>query len=168
MLTYPRRLCRRIKWAWQRVWRGWDDTTVWGIDYWLIETIPPMLEQLRKHKSYPGVLITEEIEKLPQAEIDAICEKEWNVILDTIIAGFRAAGKIADGDSPIWDEYWDAYDRVPGDALNWNSPEHQETRKRLRKELNFDARLKEEEDAQYKIFDAGMEAFKKYFFFLWY
>lgn len=40
----------RIKWAFQRVYRGWDDRAVWSVDIWLSEMLPPILRKLKKVK----------------------------------------------------------------------------------------------------------------------
>lgn len=36
---------RKIKWAWQRMVRGWDDTALWGLDsHFAHVVIPPLKE----------------------------------------------------------------------------------------------------------------------------
>ena len=37
-----------IKWAWQRVFRGWDDRVIWGINYYLCEMMPVWLGELKR------------------------------------------------------------------------------------------------------------------------
>ena len=36
-----------VKFAWQRVFRGWDDRAVWSIDFWLDDIMPDMLMKLK-------------------------------------------------------------------------------------------------------------------------
>src|SRR5271157_4693879 len=36
-----------VRFAWQRVFRGWDDRAVWSIDYWLDAKMPDMLRRLK-------------------------------------------------------------------------------------------------------------------------
>ncbi len=40
---------REVKFAWQRAVRGYDDRASWSIDYWMAETLPPILRQLKKY-----------------------------------------------------------------------------------------------------------------------
>lgn len=160
-------LLKRVKWAWQRIWRGWDDTAVWGIDSWLIDILPAMLEELRKHKGYPSMMVTEDIASLPQDRLDKICIKKWNDILDKIIKGFEAADQIIDGGGPTWDSYFLEYEKIHGGALDWTSVECNDTRDTLWKDLNMNERLKKEQEEHYAVFNEGMNLFKEYFFNLW-
>src|SRR5271157_6140443 len=46
---------REVKYAYQRVVRGWDDRAVWSIDYWLDDKMPAMLRKLKEDKhGIPG------------------------------------------------------------------------------------------------------------------
>lgn len=44
----------KIKWAFQRMKRGYSDADVYAIDDWFCRVVPPMLEQLgREAHGYP-------------------------------------------------------------------------------------------------------------------
>lgn len=165
--TFPRRTYRRFKWAWQRVWRGWDDSMVYSLDYWLSETMPQMINELRKHKGYPGMMLTDEIAKLPQDEIDKVCMSKWNSILNDIVSGFEAAQQISDGGGAAWDEYFEEYHKLYGDSLDWCSNDYNKSRDEIWERLGMDARLKKEEEERYVIYNKGMDLFKQYYFNLW-
>ena len=94
---------RQIKWAWQRVFRGWDDRISWSIDYYLDENLPLWLERLKKYNhGVPGSLFKEE-DYLPDDPYGAtkpgVFEEraeEWGVILQKIADGFRTHRKLND------------------------------------------------------------------------
>lgn len=49
------RLPRRARWAYQRVTRGWDDTTLWRLDGWLAKTLGAQLVTMSETvHTYPG------------------------------------------------------------------------------------------------------------------
>jgi hypothetical protein len=63
-----------VKWAYQRVFRGFDDRAFWGLDSYLTEIILPVLKFLRKDgNGYPSKLTDE----------------EWKDVLDKMIIGFQ-------------------------------------------------------------------------------
>jgi len=83
----------QIKWAWQRVFRGWDDRITWSIDSYLAENIPLWIEQLKKFKGgVPMSMYEDEYLVSPdisrEAEDKAI--KKYDDILDKIALGFRS------------------------------------------------------------------------------
>jgi len=89
----------QIKWAWQRVFRGWDDRVVWSIDQHLSEKIPVWLDVLKKTKSgLPATMFDEDAFQPPDysasKESWARAEEKWNKTLDIISEGFQAYIKI--------------------------------------------------------------------------
>lgn len=86
-----------VKRAWQRVFRGWDDTAVWDVGYYLAKTMPPIIRQLKgvRHGTpmfaYDGMepdenyCYTDEQEK--------IANERWDTILDKIADGFESYPK---------------------------------------------------------------------------
>lgn len=62
-----------IKWAWQRVFRGYDDRLFWAMDEYLDPIIIAGLKNLREngHGTPYGLTL-----------------KKWNTILDKMIEGF--------------------------------------------------------------------------------
>jgi len=72
---------KEIKWFWQRGTRGWADSDVWSIDWFLCDIMPPMLKQLKKNKmGYPC----------------GTSQKKWEKILDDIAYMFETAHEIQD------------------------------------------------------------------------
>ena len=72
---------RKIKKAYQRAARGYADEDIWSLDMYLAKWMPDALRQLKNQKH--GI----PIEFLDSTE-------EWDVIMDTMIAGFEAARDI--------------------------------------------------------------------------
>jgi len=71
----------KIKWAWQRVFRGWDDTAYWDIEGWLAKIMSQIIRyQIKKGTTYP---------------ID-LTLKQWNDIRKKMIKGFEAIDKLDD------------------------------------------------------------------------
>ena len=107
------RYCRNnIKWAWQRVFRGWDDRTIWSIDYYLDKNIPIWMRELklRKH-GVPCELLPMDN---PSNEDLRLAEIEFDNILETIAIGFEAALYIQDENiypsDPRYKELMDKFD----------------------------------------------------------
>lgn len=65
---------RTIKWAWQRVVRGYDDRLYWAMDEYLDPIILAGLRNLRENgHGYPS----------------GLTEKKWNQILDKMMVAFE-------------------------------------------------------------------------------
>lgn len=87
-----------FKHAWQRVFRGWDDTVIWSIDWYLAKKIPLWIKAL-KEKGHG--IPTEMFDGLPHDdnycysdENEKIAENRWFDILDKIARGFESYHKI--------------------------------------------------------------------------
>lgn len=101
-LTHPHVLfmdfMREIKWAYQRVNRGWDDRAAWSVDYWLNAMLPDVLSQLKKYNHgtpmqfYDGLEHDENWSYDDKA--DDIARNRWNAELDKMILGFISAKKL--------------------------------------------------------------------------
>lgn len=75
---------RNIRWAWQRVFRGWDDRDLWSIDYRICVLMEQWLDKfIEVSISYPA---------------DFNHPDEWTDILIIIRDGFIAGKKIANND----------------------------------------------------------------------
>ena len=77
----------RIKWFFQRLFRGYDDTDLWGLDTWIIKKIrKPFKAFVRKGTmSYPSSLAPkkwDEILKQIEEAIDLYYEEEIELIID--------------------------------------------------------------------------------------
>lgn len=105
IFEFPKFLCNRIsdlfyevKWAWQRVFRGWDDTAVWSVDHWLDEIMPDILNTLKLEKyGTPNSIFTKD-EMDEDGNVSEENHKKahdrWNKELDKMIAGFLASKKL--------------------------------------------------------------------------
>lgn len=89
-LEFFRDILSEIKWAWQRVFRGWDDRVVWSIDAHLAKYMPQWIERLKEH---PGVPVNSITDFTSDEEFEMLLIK-WHKELDVIIDGFRAADRI--------------------------------------------------------------------------
>jgi len=76
---------REISWMIQRARRGWSDRDAWGIDGYLCEILPPMLERLKDSHVIP---------------MEEMTEEDWNQKLDIMRIGFIAAKRMLDLDYP--------------------------------------------------------------------
>ena len=156
----------KIKYFLQRGFRGWDDTILWSIDYYLAEMMPIWLKKFKKNLHWHPAELTEE---------------KWDEILDKIIAGFEAGYRIASDDSKAWDEIWEEWEkRYPDEEMFQHIPYKELPGGReyfkmksnpkwddLQKELNYDKKKQKEYDKNLKIFNEGIDLFKEYFFNLW-
>lgn len=88
-----RRLRRKIKFAWQRLTRGWDDSVIWSINSHLSEMLPIWLRMLKNQGGTPGFCF-EHIEGMPTKEESGAANEKWHKILDQMIEGFEAANQI--------------------------------------------------------------------------
>ena len=63
---YIRDIYYSLKWAWQRVYRGWDDRVPWGIDFYLCSIMPAAINILIKHRegTPPGFTADEWVKTL--------------------------------------------------------------------------------------------------------
>ena len=110
-------ICDRIKWAWQRVFRGWDDRVVWSIDHYLTEMIPVWLTKLKEDKTGVPVMCFEEsdlndVSGCNNAAMDR-AEQKYDNILDQIIEGFQT------------------YQKMEDDCIWKNNPEYEELYKKF-------------------------------------
>lgn len=100
----------RIKWAWQRVFNGYDSRASWSVDYWLCSMLPPILERLKGDKigvpfeMFDGLSYENENNYTHSEESFKIAKDRWNAILDKMIIGFKEyADQKDDGFSRIPD-----------------------------------------------------------------
>jgi hypothetical protein len=94
------RIGYKIKYAYQRVSRGWDDTAVWSIDWYLSKLIPQLVKRLKDNKigypmeMYEGMTPLDEGGWTYSKEDDEAAAQKWQGILQTIIDGFEASKRI--------------------------------------------------------------------------
>lgn len=95
-LTHPWKwvedLLLNLKWAYQRVYRGWDDRVIWSIDYYLSYMLPIWLQKLKGDKrGIPVEFFNENMDNEEEAEA------LWNSELDKMICGFKVSFDMLDG-----------------------------------------------------------------------
>jgi hypothetical protein len=86
-----------VRYAWQRVFRGWDDTVCWSIDGYLADMIPQWMRRMQKvaHGWTMDLYTDEEIEIISNGgqvseEREKALFQEWKNILEEIAVGFEA------------------------------------------------------------------------------
>ena len=99
--THPHKIVEfcfdEIKYAWQRVFRGWDDRVIWSVDIYLTEKIPLWLKELQYCKVGVPIRFFENPEKIEYSnEEHKIARDKWNKELQVMIDGFSASKKIHD------------------------------------------------------------------------
>ncbi len=104
LLTHPWIILQdprqEIKWAWQRVWRGWDNVAVWSIDLYLAQLIPELIKQLNELERGVPIAMFEDDDwddenyryKPGATERAAL---RWEGILNEIIEGFEEYAKLS-------------------------------------------------------------------------
>ena len=146
---------RSLKYAAQRAFRGWDDTVIWSIDDYLCEMLPVWLCRLKQDKL--GVpmefSVEDDDEELTQART------AWNAVLDEMIAGFEAGGKITRNELPIHEQAEEmvSHYKEDGSERFYNALDR----------LGGMDRIRHETEELGIIFNHGMELFHRHFFDLW-
>jgi hypothetical protein len=86
----PRRRAQELRWAWQRLTRGWDDCAVWSIDWHLATYVPIWIRRLRDTKvGIPAKMFDDP--QRSSAEDLTRATKRWDRVLGEIADGFEAA-----------------------------------------------------------------------------
>ena len=83
-----KKLFNQIKWAFQRMFRGWDDNSASDIASWFAKTLPEMLDYMIDNMwTYPdnGEIVNGEIS--PEEESRQM--EDWANMLRTMAEGFR-------------------------------------------------------------------------------
>ena len=92
-----------IKYFIQRGRRGWSDQDAWGIDYWLVSGLIPMLERLKKKGiGVPSSMYRDDEDYGTDSnfteEADRLAQQRWNNVLNEILYGLKCAKKLQDMD----------------------------------------------------------------------
>ena len=102
-------LIQEIVWAWQRVFRGWDDRAYWSVDYWLNEKMPQIIQVLIDKKAgtpfefFDGMTPINNFGGYSNKDEETAILK-WNNILNKIRSGFLANQKMLDEDYDLTKE----------------------------------------------------------------
>ena len=100
-----------IRWAYQRVYRGWDDRASWSTDTWLTENAIEILKVLRKNKMgvpdsmFEGLPYEDEERCTYSDDSYNLAEERWNAEIDKMISGFEAANKIHNSEWKTVEDY---------------------------------------------------------------
>lgn len=96
-------LRKEIKWAFQRMKYGYSDCDVWNIDDWFLDSIVPMLQQLKENlHGYPSNYTFD----------------EWNDILEQMIFNFTEGNEDISSKKPKDFKNWSEYNEYIADHLN--------------------------------------------------
>lgn len=87
-----------LGWAYQRLFRGWDDRASWSVDLWLNGMMPDILKQLKKNKYGTPIMFYEglkyDVNYGYGEEADKIACEKWNSELDKMILAFETSRNI--------------------------------------------------------------------------
>lgn len=99
---------REIKWAWQRVFRGWDDRVIWGMDEYLSSMMVEWITELKKYVDaipstmyLPGEILED---GTTTEESDILAMARYLEMMDKVIDGFSSYQKMMDLDCENYDE----------------------------------------------------------------
>lgn len=186
-----------FKYAYQRACRGWDDTSVWSVDIYLADIIPPMLRSLRDRKAgIPGFAFDDLMKDKHTKEDWKRAQERWNQWLDEVIEGFEAAKDIQGCKCEGYSDALVRFEKLyPGESIfvdrklseeekehllkNFNLTEAEPSEpvvkthfhpgyQRIEEELKTLEKVEEEDKIAIKVFDKGMKRFHEIFFSLWY
>jgi hypothetical protein len=121
ILTHPWEILRywkrETKYAYQRAFRGWDDTAIWGIDIYLSVIIPKMVRELKKldgrglpQAVFDGLPYENENTYSYSEENEKIASERWNNILEEIAQGFEAYDEVYDLNDEAIEKFERAFD----------------------------------------------------------
>jgi len=172
-LTHPWKIFseikRNLRWAWQRIFRGWDDRVIWSIDSYLFEMLPIWLRELKEIKTgIPLIMYDDsdlnEIEIPESADNRAQCK--FDVILEMMAIGFESGYKLTSASMDTYDEFdqWqiETYGSVVWDIFNDDSEHH-----RRMNEFGYREKMKAEIEQHQKKLDIALGLFAKYHGALW-
>lgn len=155
-----------LKWAWQRLTRGWDDRVIWSIHSYLARMTPIWLRELKARKRGIPISMFDDPNDASDASIEAAA-KRWDEILDDMIAGFEAAKQIGGRHFAIYEEKCQLMQERYGKILvPWNE-ENRTLLDELYEEIDFWAKHDAQYDEAMGRFRKGMALFTEHFFSLW-
>lgn len=132
-----------IKYAWQRVWRGWDDQEMWNYYSYFLKRTSQMLARLSAN---------------PMGHPPELTYNEWQKTLMIMAIGFEKAQKWIDHETRASE---DLYKRF-GVFANVN-----DEIKKFKEETKYEERHQKEMNDLEKIKDVAFELFNKWFWHLW-
>lgn len=89
---------RQILWAWQRVFRGWDDRASWSVDYWLDDKMIEILTRLKETKHGTPMSFFDGFDYNENYEYSDEDHKKanalWDAEIDKMISAFKASKEL--------------------------------------------------------------------------
>ena len=183
---------RNIAFACQRVRYGYCERDVWSIDWWFLNVVPNMLQELKETKhGYPDALSTSDHNSqrliTDEAEKEEEGSKKWDAILSEMIFLFREANEeTCRKKNPYEEQYEKCSDEFIkkygffGEKLKTKEEMEEEKEKRYKRWYTLgdvpeyqniqNKYLKEEQKIdQYRneCKNKGLELFSKWFWSLW-
>ena len=130
-IKFVKRIPKEIKWAFQRVFRGYDDTIYWNLYDYLGRNIIKHLKNFRdsdRHGTPSNACIDDNGKELSTEE----GEKKWLEIINKMIAGFE--GMITD---PIDKEPWKLFQEKKISREEWIKKEREEAENNKKNAMLF-------------------------------
>ena len=180
---------RNIKYAYQRIRYGYCDRDVWSIDWWFLNVVPNMLQDLREtthgFPSEIGEMVGYDDQHIDKAKEQEAVDK-WDSILAEIIFYFREANEeTCQKKNPFEEQYhanWHKFNAkyAGGEKLKTAEEKAEEKKKGLYR-MYTPSDLPEYRDTSDKFIDEerklnsyrdecknkGLELFSKWFWNLW-
>lgn len=152
LLRLLKSIPQRIKFLWQRLTRGWDDSDLWSLDYTIAKFALPRLREFKlQAMGHPS----------------SLTEEEWNMILDKMIWSMEYVQKELDGSDRYLPEELRVTDREVDlivTSLYRDIESTEEERKAAA--IKFDRRCRAMEDLEERC-QEGLDLFGRYFRALW-
>lgn len=190
-IKHVKRWGRNIKHSYQRIKYGYCDRDVWSIDWWFLNVVPNMLEDLKEtthgYPCMPNNLFQALVGTGAPEEVDEEGMERWKDILSEMIFLFREANEdTCTKKNPYEEEHDRAFKEFTekyglfGDGLKTDEEKAEEERKgsyrmympsdvpeyKELSELYF-AEERKIDEYRYECKDKGMDLFKEWFWNLW-
>lgn len=120
---------KSIKWAFQRMKRGYSDEDCWAIDYYLCEILPPMLRSLKDSSGCPTEYY--QVKEWKSEERNPNCIK-WHEALEEMAQGFEAGIEL--NEVNYMDEI---IENGKVKSYKYNKQKHEELKSKLNKGLKL-------------------------------
>lgn len=145
----------RMKFAFQRVRRGWADEDTWNIDTWFCKVLPEMLEYLANNHQGTTFECVESAEKdaaigiIKENEIDDESSRRWEEILRCMANYIREGSEATRTKKNKYEDEW---------LADWDNKE-------ISKKF-YDEEIVLNEYSK-RCLSEGLKLFEKYFYDLW-
>ncbi len=97
-----KRIRRDVKWAHQRIWKGYCDYDLYSIYDWFLDIMPCMLEEYKTTRHGSPVGKNTQLLPMTDEERDQAIHGEWDKTLDRMIFMLR---EMDEHENPYTDEY---------------------------------------------------------------